>query len=261
MIAYVPSLDLYLDGTAEYTGSLELPAMDRGALALQVNEGSAKLLHLPDLPASASVSTHNVDVTIASDGGAQIDWRTEVTGVDASAWRVRFHAQATRKQRIQDMIDRLLPGSEVTGVEAGDFEDIEQQVKLRLRGNVPQFARREGDGLTVPLGRKEHMVRDYAPLAARKLDVRLHAHWTEEDAWTLRLPQGFKVTSAPAPAAGSGPFGSYALEVDVKGGVLYAKTTVKLTQTRILAKDYPAFRRWCEEIDRVLGQRALVTDK
>ena len=39
MIAYVPSLDLYLDGTAEYTGSLELPAMDRGALALQVNEG------------------------------------------------------------------------------------------------------------------------------------------------------------------------------------------------------------------------------
>ncbi|MCL2449758.1 MAG: DUF3857 domain-containing protein, partial [Polyangiaceae bacterium] len=56
MIAYVPSLDLYLDGTAEYTGSLELPAMDRGALALQINEGNAKLIHLPDPPASASVS-------------------------------------------------------------------------------------------------------------------------------------------------------------------------------------------------------------
>ncbi len=34
MIAYVPSLDIYLDGTAEYTGSTELPAMDRGALAM-----------------------------------------------------------------------------------------------------------------------------------------------------------------------------------------------------------------------------------
>jgi hypothetical protein len=261
MIAYVPSLDLYLDGTAEYTGSLELPAMDRGALALQVNEGNAKLLHLPDPSASASVSTHTVDVTMASDGSARIDWRSGVSGVEASAWRVRFHAQATRKQRIQDMIDRLLPGSEVVGVDAGDFEDIEQPVQIRLRGNVPQFARPEGDLLTVPLGRKEHMVRDYAPLAARKLDVRLHAQWTEEDAWTLRLPQGFKVTSAPAPAAGSSPFGSYSLEVEVKGGALFAKTTVKLNQTRIVAKDYPAFRRWCEEIDRALGQRALVTDK
>ena len=41
MIAYVPSMDLYLDGTAEDTGTTELPAMDRGAIALQVNEGQA----------------------------------------------------------------------------------------------------------------------------------------------------------------------------------------------------------------------------
>ena len=45
-IAYVPSLDLYLDGTAEYTGSTELPSMDRGAMALQINEGNAKLVRL-----------------------------------------------------------------------------------------------------------------------------------------------------------------------------------------------------------------------
>ena len=41
-IAYVPSMDLYLDGTAEFTGSTELPAMDRGSLAIQVNEGKPK---------------------------------------------------------------------------------------------------------------------------------------------------------------------------------------------------------------------------
>ncbi len=52
-IAYVPSLDLYLDGTAEYTGSTELPAFDRGALALIVQEGGkGKLVHLPEPPSS-----------------------------------------------------------------------------------------------------------------------------------------------------------------------------------------------------------------
>src|SRR4029078_8749307 len=32
-IAYVPELDLYLDGTAEFTGSSELPSLDPGAAA------------------------------------------------------------------------------------------------------------------------------------------------------------------------------------------------------------------------------------
>jgi tetratricopeptide (TPR) repeat protein len=261
MIAYVPSLDLYLDGTAEYTGSLELPAMDRGALALRVNEGKSMLVHLPDPPPGESVSTHKVDAVILADGGARLDWRADVSGVEASEWRVRFHAQATRKQRVQQLIASILPGSEVTAVDAGNLDDIEQQVTLHLRGQVPQFARTQGDGLSVPLGRKEHMVRDYAPLSERKLDVRLFAQWTQIDDWTVRLAPGAKIKSSPSSTSGSSPFGSYALDADVSGGVLHTRTTVSLAKTRIVASEYPAFRAWCEEVDRALGQRATVTLK
>jgi tetratricopeptide (TPR) repeat protein len=259
MIAYVPSLDLYLDGTAEYTGSLELPAMDRGAMALQINEGGAKLVRLPDPPASASVNTHRVDALLSADGSAQLEWRVEVSGVSASDWRVRFHAAATRKQRMQQAIDAILPGSEVTSIDAGNLEDVEQKVTMRVRGQAPQFARVEGDALSVPLGRKEHMVRDYAPLATRKLDVRLHAQWTDEDDWTVRLPSAARVKSVPSPASGSGQFGAYALAVESSGNTMRVKTTVSLVKTRIAASEYAAFRAWCEEVDRVLGQRATVT--
>ncbi|HEY1696456.1 MAG TPA: DUF3857 domain-containing protein [Polyangiaceae bacterium] len=261
MIAYVPSLDLYLDGTAEYTGSTELPAMDRGAVALQVNEGNAKLVRLPDPPASESVSVHTVSADLAPDGAARLDWRADVTGVEASEWRVRFHADATRKQRVQQMLASILPGSEVTSIDSGNWEDVEQKVALRVKGKVPQFARPETDGLVVPLGRKEHMVRDYAPLASRTLDVRLYAQWTQEDDWTVRLPPGAKVTRAPQAASGTSPFGSYAVNVEATGTGLHVKTTVTLARTRIPASDYPAFRAWCEEVDRALGPRATVTLK
>jgi tetratricopeptide (TPR) repeat protein len=264
MIAYVPSLDMYLDGTAEYTGSLELPAMDRGALAMQVNGGSPKIVRLPDPPATASVSSHKVDATLAADGGAQVEWHEAVSGVEASEWRVRLHAEATRKQRVQQMIANMLPGSEVTAVDAGDLEDVEQGVALRVRGKVPRFARTEGDALSVPIGRREHMVRDFAPLAARKLDVRMYAQWTQEDDWTLRLPAGAKVRSVPVSSNGSSPFGSYAVEVTSEPSpspTLHVKTTVALTKTRVAAGEYPAFRAWCEEVDRALGQRALVAVK
>jgi uncharacterized protein DUF3858 len=261
MIAYVPAMDLYLDGTAEYTGSTELPAMDRGAVALQVNEGNAKLVRLPDAPAGESVSSHRVEATLSADGAATIDWRADVSGVEASEWRVRFHADATRKARVQQMIAGILPGSEVTAIEAGNLEDVEQKVSMRVKGKVPQFARAEGDVLTVPLGRKEHMVRDYAALTARKLDVRMYAQWTQDDEWTVRLPPGAKMRSAPQASKGSSPFGSYAVEVESGGSTLRLKTSVTLAKTRITVSEYPAFRGWGEEVDQALGQRATVTLK
>jgi hypothetical protein len=77
----------------------------------------------------------------------------------------------------------------------------------------------------------------------------------------VRLPPGAKIKSSPSSTSGSSPFGSYALDADVSGGVLHTRTTVSLAKTRIVASEYPAFRAWCEEVDRALGQRATVTLK
>jgi tetratricopeptide (TPR) repeat protein len=261
MVAYVPSLGLYLDGTAEYTGSLELPAMDRGALALQVNEGAPKLVHLPDPPADQSVSSARIEAALSADGSAQLDWRSEVSGVTASEWRVRFHADATRRQRAQQWLAAILPGSQLVSLETGDFEDIEQPVTMRVRGRVPQFARPAADGVTVPLGRKEHMIRDFAPLPSRTRDVRLAAQFRDRDDWTIRLPAGAQIKSLPASAHGASPFGDYAFDVESTPGSIRATTTVSVRKTRVSAQEYPAFRAWCEEVDRALGQQATVEFK
>jgi len=205
-----------------------------------------------------SASAHRLEATLAPDGGAKLDWHADVSGVEASEWRVRFHADATRKQRVQQMFAALLPGSEVAGIDAGNLEDVEQNVTLHVRGSSPQFARTTGDALSVPLGRREHMVRDYAPMVTRELDVRLYAQWTQADDWTIRLPPGAHVKGLPSPARASGPFGSYQLDVESTAGTLRVRTTVSLTKTRIPAAEYPRFRAWCEEVDRVLGQRATV---
>jgi hypothetical protein len=42
---------------------------------------------------------------------------------------------------------------------------------------------------------------------------------------------------------------------------LHVKTRVTLAKTRVAASDYAAFRAWCEQVDRALGQRATVAVK
>ncbi|MCL2451083.1 MAG: DUF3858 domain-containing protein, partial [Polyangiaceae bacterium] len=199
-----------------------------------------------------------VDATLAPDGAAQLDWHAEIGGVEASEWRVRFHADATRNHRVQELLAAILPGTQVTAVDAGNLEDIERRVTMRARGRAPRFARLDGDALSVPLGRPEHMIRDYAPLPTRQLDVRTFAQWTTHDDWTVHLPPGAKVRNAPVSTKGSSPFGAYSVEVDTSGGSLHVKTSVTLSMTRVSVADYAAFRGFCEEVDRALGQRATV---
>jgi transglutaminase-like putative cysteine protease/tetratricopeptide (TPR) repeat protein len=256
-IAYVPSMNLYLDGTAEYTGSLELPAMDRGALALQINEGKPKLVHLPDPPPTESVLARRVEATLTADGGAQLDWRMDVSGVSAGAWRQRYHNASTRKQRLQEDLGGEFSGIEVAQLETSNLEDVEQKVSVRVRGKAPQLARRDESSFSLPVGPREHMVRDFAPLSQRKLDVRLPAQTTTENEWIVHLPAGTRVTTAPKPLDGSSPFGTYKIEVEQAGATLRVKTTLTSTRTRIPAADYAPFRAWCETVDRALGQRVV----
>ena len=146
--------------------------MDRGALALQVNEGNAKLVHLPDPPATESVVQQKVDATLAADGGAQVEWSASVTGVEAPAWRAQFHAEGSRKQRVQQLMGALFGGTEVRDVESGNLEDVEQPVSLRVKAKSRTFGRKDGETVSVPVGPREHFVRDYASLTTRKEELR-----------------------------------------------------------------------------------------
>ena len=234
--------------------------MDRNALAVQINEGKPKLVHLPDPPAQESATVRKVDATISADGSALLDWRAEVSGVSASSWRQRYHAEASRRQRVQEDLASEFAGVELVGpIDAGNVADLESNVTLHVKGKAPQFARKEGERLSVPVGPRDHLVRDYAQLSRRRLDIRLNAQSTTESDWTIHHPPGAHVVSAPLKAGGTSAFGSFRVEVESGPAATHVTTVVTLTQTRIKAADYPAFRAWCETVDRALGQRLVLS--
>ncbi len=262
-IAYVPSLDLFLDGTAEFSGSTELPGMDRNALALVVNEGKPKLVHLPDPPASESVTRRTLEATLAADGSSEVDWRTQVTGVRASSYRARFHAESTRKQRLEEDLSAELPGLSPDVLEANKLEDLESPIDLHVHGKAQLIRQEPGvHQSSAAVGPGDHLVRDFAQLTARRQDLRIDAKTTRVDTTILHLPPGAHVVRLPDAAHGESPFGSFSVEVASEGSTgdratVRATTTVTLTATRISAADYPAFRAFCEKADRALGQRLV----
>ena len=60
-------------------------------------------------------------------------------------------------------------------------------------------------------------------------------------------------------AEGKTAFGTYKVDADVQGNVVRVKTTVAVTKSRIAASEYPAFRQFCEQADKDLGQSVTYT--
>lgn len=261
-IAYVPSLDLYLDGTAEYTGSTEFPAFDRDSMALVIHPQESRLVTLPDPPASETERSKVLRATLAADGSARVSMNYEASGAIAAQWRVRYHGENTRRDRIAADMAQNLPGFVMdpgnAGLESSDLEDIEQSVRLRTTGRSPNFARRQGDELSVPVAPQDRFVARFASLSQRRQDVVLPYRSSIDESWTIELPAGMKVRELPTSRKLSTPFGTLLLEVKPGAKAVEVRTRVTWDKKRIKPAEYAAFAKFCEETDRALNQRMIL---
>lgn len=260
-IAYVPSLDLYLDGTAEYTGATELPAMDREAMALLVLDGDAKLVRLPGVSSKDNVIARDIRVELKKGGGADVQIEYGVRGYAAPGFRARYEAKATLKDRLSSDLGSEFPGLEIgaNGIETGDLQNVDQPVKLAVRGHVPQFARPEGSELSLPVTVAADLTSRYAAQSKRQQDVRIVGYSSREEVTRVALPAGAKVMAGPPDASGSSRFGSYSVKTTQEGREVVVESRVALEVTRVTPADYPAFRKFCQEVDQAMSHRLLVS--
>jgi hypothetical protein len=270
-IAYVPELDLYLDGTAEFSGSRELPEMDQGALALQVNAGGTKLVTLPENDPKTHVKRRQVSMKLAANGNAELALEYTTSGSSAASWRARYAGEATRRARVVEDLSQEFPGIELAGPSGGgpnggltlnDVSNYEQPVKLEVRARAPHLLREEGGALSLRVTPRERLAPLYASLSRRQLEVDLGAVAALEEHYEITLPPGHEVKSAPPSSRLETPFGSYSIDVQQAPGKVMIETRLGLAVSRVSPERYAEFRRFCLAADAafeprlVLGARA-----
>ncbi len=261
-IAYVPSLDLYLDGTAEHTGIEELPQMDLGAIGMLVNDGDAKIVRLPSARPDKNFLEQDLTAKLEASGQAKLELGYRTSGYNAAQWRDRYHAESTRRERINHDIGATFPGFTLVpgeaGVETSNLEDAETPVWVKVQGIAPTFARREGKSLIVPVTDDFRLTPSYASLSKRNLPVAIGAFSELRNTYTIELPPGAKVASMPQPVQVDGPFGYYSLQVETTGQKVKVQSKLGVKVSRVNVPDYPAWKQFCEAADRALGAPLVV---
>jgi hypothetical protein len=256
-ILYVPQLDLWLDGTAAYSGSRDLPGEDRGATVLVVNpDGPPTFGYIPEAKPGENLTETRFDVALASDGNAVVKGVSRISGAQAPGYRRAYQAENDRRATLEQAFNRTFPGLSVRALRVSDLGRIEDDVAMEFTLEVPRYAQRDGDGLLfTPFGSGNGYPESWASLSARRHDLVLGDPTENRFTYRYALPAGWTVAELPEPARADTPFGAFQVAYRVDGGALVAEGHVTFKTGRVAAKDYAAFRDLAARIDRAFARK------
>jgi tetratricopeptide (TPR) repeat protein len=259
-ILYVPRYDLWLDGTASYSGSHDLPGEDRGATVLVVNPSDpARFTTVPEGRPEDNVSASRYDVALAADGSALVNGQARVAGVHAPGYRRAYAAEHDRRARLEQAMSRAFPGLTVQSVSVSDLGRLEDEVSMRFSMALPRLAEREDGQLRfLPFGGGHRYAESLAPLSSRRFDLVVGEPWETRLTYQYTLPKGFAAVELPAPVRLDATFAAFDASCREEGGAVKAEARIAMKKGLVTAAEYPAFREFLSQVDRALARPVRV---
>ena len=260
-ICYVPELDLFLDGTAEYTGIAELPYQDRGVwVQLVWQDGRTKRVLTPQTRAEDNRYDAGYEVQVPTSGSdAQATAAVRVTGQECSWIRRRYQDADKVREQLEKDLSGAFPGTHLSKVQTSALADLSSPVTLSLEGTLGQFFRPDGkDRLSARtwLGRLS-LSTMYASLATRLLPLDTEYPWEQSYQVSYILPEGASV-ELPSPQKIDSPFGSVVRESRQEGARVTVRLVVVISALRVEPGHYEAFRSFCQQADRLTDERIRI---
>jgi tetratricopeptide (TPR) repeat protein len=262
-ITYVPKLDVYLDGTAEFSGMAELPTQDQGVMVLRVGPRGSLLTETPVLPSSQNRVQRRWRVDMGAGGDAHVVEDLTIHGQAAPEWREHYQTSGERAERYGKVWTARYPGARLGSVDMPGIDDRNAPVTVRAVADVPhlgQPAQAGPAGLLLPVTvREADFARTYARLSSRNQDLVIAYPWQHDEELLFKLPEGWRLQGGPSTRELAGPFGRFHLEVAAAGeGTVRVRSFLDVTQFRIAPEDYGRFRAFLGAIDSALAERVAV---
>ncbi|MFL5348119.1 MAG: DUF3857 domain-containing protein [Hyalangium sp.] len=261
-IVYVPKYQLFLDGTAEFHNSHELPSADHRAnvLIVDMEQGKSTFMVTPEANAEDNLTKLSMDVTLKPDGSAEVTGASTVTGQTAPEYRRAYRTTATRKSTFERAWAQSFPGLTVNEVTLNDTTLLDDDVQVGFKMAIPRYSEVLPGGALrfLPFGTGRTYQQAYATLVERRFDLVLQGPWMNQFTLRYTLPAGYTVAELPPVMEEQQSWGRVRLTYRQEGDKLIAEGEVAMTSARVKADDYAAFRDFLGRVDSAFGRKVVL---
>jgi transglutaminase-like putative cysteine protease len=257
-LAYIPKYEMWLDGTAEFAGSRELPLDDQGAMALTVNvNGSAALRRVPVTLPMQNYTHRLVQAKVQQDGKIVFNGSAYTRGEDAPGLRREYEVAERQKDTLRGNLAQVYPSVKVETVHVDGAHDIERDINVNFSGSLDTFAGQRTLSL-VPSWLPHKYVNSLASLESRTQELQLPAPWTTEEELHFVVPDGARFDKLPENLRYDTAFGTAVIRYERRGRELTIATSVQFRKLRIDPSEYNAFRDFCSQIEKAFHHEIKV---
>jgi tetratricopeptide (TPR) repeat protein len=255
-IVYVPSPDdfqqgLWIDPTANYSGLDTLPWQNQGVEALVfTDDGQMVFMRTPVEPPDRSLSEYHIDLRLAEDGAAKVNFTWKAAGQFATSLRQAFEAEGLRRQRLEQFANYVYPGSRVTAVKFSDLENRDLPVEINFQFEAPNVGQISGTKMILRPKELLQLTQNYADKSERTYDIWTPFTSTQRFVETYHLPKGYKVDSAPEAAKQESEWMDYELKVSRKKRSVQVERELAVKTLDIPKASYDDVRAFCIEADK-----------
>lgn len=235
-IVYLPEDRTWIDPIAAYYRAGELPAMDRGRLALIVSAGTTGLLRTPDCACSDNTYRELRSWTLAEVGSASVRESTTLTGIIEADYRGHYASSDPKslREQLEKYVKSAYAADKLDEFKYSEVGDPESSFRLDIAASSAKRGFTERSSAYVIL--QSGSLLDFLPRflrekeegseeAPRKNDVRLDIPYVAELEYRISPPPGFKAAALPEPLRREmGPAlleGSFRLEEDGSAVALF----------------------------------------
>jgi tetratricopeptide (TPR) repeat protein len=259
-IAWVKPLNLFLDGTAERSGLLEIPPMDQGALALIVDGTSTRLVTIPVAPADDNINTSLYTLRLQTDGSLVVTGEERFHGSHNSRERQRFEDNASQRQTLERDLASSIPGTQVTKIDVMDLSLGAIEVGYRFEAILPKRAVVDNDGsLVMPLSLYPHdLTGNYAETSSRRFELFVDHPWRTRNVMHYVLPPGMRVQDLPRGGRVENAHIRFIQTVVPTADGFTVDEDTALLSRRIPMTDYAAFRDAAITADRFMKRKIRI---
>ncbi|MDP2339754.1 MAG: DUF3857 and transglutaminase domain-containing protein [Deltaproteobacteria bacterium] len=262
-IAYVPSLELFLDGTAEHSGWHELPTSDQGALSLIVDGKNSRLVTIPIGPADNNLNTSEYVLTLQPDGALVVDGTERFQGNHNADQRRTFADPATRKETLERQLSSYIAGAAVAAIDVGSLGLDEEETHYRFQATLPKRAGVESDGtLVMPLSLYPHdLAGNYAEQSTRRYPLFFDHPWRTRNVMRYVLPRGYELAELPTGGTVHGDQVRFTQTITrTKDGFVVDEDTAIIVR-RVALEDYARFRKDALAADKLMKRTLRIVKK
>jgi hypothetical protein len=246
VINYIPSLDIYLDSTSQFSpyGTLPFSDMDKPVILTALN----KMGHTPILRAEDNSITANVEITINNDGTMLGKAESKVTGYFND--NARAHESNAQGIDDQDRVDSRLSRNGETGtghITASDPSDLSKPFVEKTTFLLDAKSNFPGPGaITLPVGIKLNGLITLVTEKPRDV-VRYPSTCSSksfEENYTLIFPEKTKITHVPSNVDYKNARIQYKAVYSLKGNIVKVNRSFKSQHdSSVCADDFNELRK------------------